>query len=85
MLHDALGWWDGIRSRSGWTRCSPWRAAIRSAAAARARSGDVPYGCDPWLATRRAAPRVAATRLWRWPFAPGADYLVCALVTRRTG
>jgi hypothetical protein len=43
----------------------------------------VPYGCDPWLATRRAGAHVVATRLWRWPFAPGADYAVFGLVTRR--
>ena len=37
----------------------------------------------PWLATERAGARVTRTAVWRWPFAPGADYAVFGLVTRR--
>ncbi|QEC50331.1 hypothetical protein FSW04_23935 [Baekduia soli] len=83
VLHDLLGWWDGhpqpfaLQDVLALARHDPG-AALR-----RARGGSPPYGCDPWLATRRAGAHVQAMRLWRWPFAPGADYLVCGLVTRR--
>jgi hypothetical protein len=84
LLHDVLGWWDGHPQPFALDDVLALAHRDPAAAVARARGGDVPYGCDPWLATRRAGARVTATRLWRWPFAPGADYLVCALVTRRT-
>jgi hypothetical protein len=81
ILHDLLGWWDGhpqpFALADVLARDPP--AALRLA-----RTGTLPYGCDPWRAITRAGARVLDTRLWRWPFAPGADYLVCGLVTRAT-
>ena len=80
ILHDALGWWKGHQQ--------PFtlpELLVRdpAQALALARRGSAPYGCDPWTATRRAGARVLETRLWRWPFAAGADYAVFGLVTRR--
>ena len=36
-----------------------------------------PIGTDPRPAL---AARIVETALWRWPFAAGVDYLVCASV-----
>ena len=80
ILHDVLGWWKGHQqpfTLSELLACDPAQALVL------ARRGSLPYGCDPWTATRRAGARVHDTRLWRWPFAAGADYAVFGLVTRR--
>jgi hypothetical protein len=80
ILHDLLGWWKGHQQPFALDALLRARAdeALRMA-----RRGSLPYGCDPWAATRAAGARVTATRHWRWPFAPGADYLVFGLVTAR--
>lgn len=80
ILHDLLGWWKGHQQ--------PFALDTllrRPAADARrlARAGSTPYGCDPWVATRNAGAHVDRERHWRWPFAPGADYVVFGLVTSR--
>ncbi|WCB96172.1 hypothetical protein DSM104299_04928 [Baekduia alba] len=80
ILHDLLGWWKGHQqpfALDAVLRARP-DAALRLA-----RGGSLPYGCDPWLATRAVGGRVAKTAHWRWPFSPGADYLVFGLVTTR--
>jgi SAM-dependent methyltransferase len=80
ILHDLLGWWKGHQqplSLDALLRAAPDDARKL------AKAGSVPYGCDPWVATRRAGARVLQERHWRWPFAPGADYLVFGLVTAR--
>jgi hypothetical protein len=81
ILHDLLGWWDG--HRQPFTLDELLAAPDPAAALKLARHGSLPYGCDPWLATERANAQVTRTALWRWPFTPGADYLVFGLVTRR--
>jgi hypothetical protein len=83
ILHDALGWWDGHRQPFTVDELLARAARDPDDALRLARRGSLPYGCDPWLATRRAGARVLETTWWRWPFAPGADYAVCALVTAR--
>jgi SAM-dependent methyltransferase len=80
VLHDLLGWWDGHRQPF---TLDELLAGDPAAALTLARRGSLPYGCDPWLATERAGAHVTRTALWRWPFAPGADYAVFGLVTRR--
>jgi hypothetical protein len=81
ILHDLLGWWDGHRQPFALDELLA--APDPAAALELARRGRLPYGCDPWLATERAGAHVTHTALWRWPFAPGADYAVFGLVTRR--
>jgi len=83
ILHDLLGWWDGHPQPFALDDLLREAARDPAAAVRRARTGSLPYGADPWVATRRAGARVVDTRLWRWPFAQGADYLVCGLVTAR--
>lgn len=80
VLHDLLGWWEGHPQPFALDRLL---ALHPDEALALAQRGSLPYGCDPWVATRRAGARVETTRLWRWPFSPGADYAVFGLVTRR--
>jgi hypothetical protein len=80
ILHDLLGWWAGHQQPF---RLDELLARDAAAALKLARRGSLPYGCDPWLATRRAGAQVVRTALWRWPFSPGADYAVFGLVTRR--
>jgi SAM-dependent methyltransferase len=83
ILHDLLGWWDGHPQPF-----TPHEMVFRgnrdaADALALARRGSLPYGCDPWVATRRAGASVVATRAWRWPFSERAEYVVFGLVTRR--
>jgi hypothetical protein len=82
ILHDLLGWWDGHRQPFTLEALLARGADDPDAALALARTGSLPYGCDPWLATRRAGAHVARTAVWRWPFSAGADYAVFGLVTR---
>lgn len=83
FVHDMLGWWAGhpqpfsldeVLDRAA--RGDPERAV------AFATGGTLPYGCDPRTATARAGGEIIDTKLWRWPFAPGTDYLVCATVAQ---
>jgi hypothetical protein len=78
ILHDLLGWWKGHQQPFTLDELLAARDPL-----ALARRGSLPYGCDPWMATRRAGARIVHSRLWRWPFAPRADYAVFGLVTRR--
>ncbi|WP_445148850.1 hypothetical protein [Baekduia sp. Peel2402] len=80
VLHDLLGWWEGHEQPFSIERLL---GLAPQEALALAQQGSLPYGCDPWVATRRAGAEVAMTRTWRWPFASGADYAVFGLVTRR--
>jgi hypothetical protein len=80
VLHDLVGWWKGHQQPFALRTLLD---ASAEEALALARRGSLPYGCDPWVATRAAGARVVAMRHWRWPFSPGAEYLVFGLVTRR--
>ena len=40
--------------------------------------GNGPHHSDPRVALSGLAIPIRATALWRWPFARGVDYLVCA-------
>lgn len=76
-VHDALGWWRGHQQPvrlDELLRLSPGRA-LRAAAGANA-----PRGADVRGALRRLGAPVRELALWRWPFAPGTDYLVAAIV-----
>jgi hypothetical protein len=82
ILHDLLGWWAGHQQPFTLDELLTAGARDPDAAVKLAQRGSLPYGADPWLATRRAGARVTRTRVWRWPFSPGADYAVFGLVTR---
>jgi hypothetical protein len=81
-VHDVLGWWDGheqpftIDAVLDAAREDP-EAALRLAA-----TGRTPRGADPRRGLERAGATVVETAFWRWPFARGTDYLVCATVAR---
>jgi hypothetical protein len=81
ILHDLLGWWKGHQQPV--SLASLLRTPVDQARKLAKATGSAPYGCDPWVATRNAGARVDAERHWRWPFAPGADYLVFGLLTSR--
>jgi hypothetical protein len=44
--------------------------------------GKQPRGCNGRLALGLVGAQVIDRTFWRWPFAPGTDYLVCATVAR---
>jgi hypothetical protein len=81
-LHDLLGWWPDhgqpfpLDAVLALARTDP-PAALRLAG-----RGDVPYGCDPRAASLALGADIVDTRFWRWPFAPGTEYLACATVAR---
>ena len=88
VVHDALGWWDGHPQPFTLDAVLARAAADGPEAAGRlVRRGSPPYGCDVERALARAHAVVVETRFWRWPFAPGVDYLACGRVARagRTG
>jgi hypothetical protein len=84
ILHDVLGWWKGHQQPFTLDQLLARGREDPAQALRLAQGGSLPYGCDPWLATRHAGAKVVDTRVWRWPFAPGADYAVFGLVTRRS-
>ncbi len=81
-LHDLLGWWHGhdqpftLDAILGLAETDP------AAALTVAGQANAPYGCDARAASVELGGQVIDTTFWRWPFAPGTDYLVCATVVR---
>lgn len=85
VLHDLLGWWDRHEQPFALDDVLAVAEEDPEAALALASTGNMPTGCDPRLALARAGADLDPPRFWRWPFAPGADYLVCATVARVPG
>jgi hypothetical protein len=82
-VHDVLGWWDG--HGQPFALDDVLRTAADEgpeAALALVATGRVPRGADPRAGLLRAGAEVVETAFWRWPFARGVDYLVCATVAR---
>jgi hypothetical protein len=78
-LHDPLAWWDGHEQPVSLDEILTCAAADGpDAALALATRGNGPRESDPRSALRDLGLTPTATALWRWPFAPGVDYLVCA-------
>jgi hypothetical protein len=78
-VHDPIAWWDGHGQPvaleeilAAATGPSP------EAALAFAARGVGPHESDPRTALADLGLSPTATALWRWPFAPGVDYLACA-------
>jgi SAM-dependent methyltransferase len=83
IVDDVLGWWAG--HPQPFALDAVLACAAREgpdAARALVRRGSPAYGCDAEAALRRAGAEVLDTAFWRWPFAPGAEYLVCGRVAR---
>jgi hypothetical protein len=84
VLHDLLGWWAHHEQPFALDDVLDLAATDPDAALALATTGNTPRGCDPRAALQRTGADLGPPRFWRWPFAPGADYLVCATVGRVT-
>jgi hypothetical protein len=78
-LHDPLAWWDGHEQP---VALEEILAAASTdgpdAALALVARGEGPHLSDPRAALGNLGLHPTATTLWRWPFAPGVDYLTCA-------
>jgi hypothetical protein len=82
-VHDPLAWWRGhdqpvqldqiLRLAQG---------DDISVALSAAGRGSGPIESDPRVALGAFGIEPARTALWRWPFAPDVDYLVCATVAK---
>jgi SAM-dependent methyltransferase len=83
IVDDVLGWWAGHPQPFALDAVLAC-AAREGPGAARAlvRRGSPAYGCDAEAALRRAGGELLDIAFWRWPFAPGAEYLVCGRVAR---
>lgn len=84
-LHDPLGWWQGREQPHPLEAILDAAAHDVDVALARVREGRGPTGADPREALVDRGATLLETRLWRWPFRPGVDYLVCATVARGEG
>jgi hypothetical protein len=79
-IHNPLGWWRGRPQPVALSEIlDTARHDIGQAIALVAR-GRGPRDADPRAALNAFAIPIRATVLWRWPFAAGIDYLVCATV-----
>lgn len=79
-LHDLLGWWHGHDQPLTLDAILELAETDPAAAMTVAGQANAPYGCDVRAASVALGGQVIDTRFWRWPFAPGTDYLVCATV-----
>ena len=77
-IEDVLGWWAGR------DQPFPIDAVLAEPDPGRALAlverGKPARGCNGRLALALAGTEVIDRGFWRWPFAPGTDYLVCATV-----
>lgn len=81
-VHDILGWWNGHPQPFSIEAALALGADDPAAALTLCERGQTPYGCDPRRASRSLDAQLEHTAFWRWPFAPGTNYLVCATVAR---
>jgi len=81
-LHDVLVWSDNHKQPFPLETVLALAETDPAAAFTLAQQGNVPYGCDPLVASRSIGAKPTQTTFWRWPFAPGTDYLVNATVMR---
>jgi hypothetical protein len=78
-VHDPLAWWDGHEQPVALDEVLALAAGTGpDAALDLAARGVGPHESDPRSALADLDLTPAATALWRWPFAPGVDYLTCA-------
>jgi hypothetical protein len=81
-VHDPIAWWDGHSQPVTLDEVLAV-AALEGpeVALALAARGVGPRESDPREALTDLGLTPAATTLWRWPFAPGVDYLAAATLT----
>ncbi len=78
-VHDPLAWWDGHAQTVALDEILALAArGGPDAALDLAARGLGPRESDPRTALPDLGLMPTATALWRWPFAPGVDYLACA-------
>lgn len=81
-IEDLLGWWAGHGQPFSLDELLADVALHPDNALRRAQQGRLAYGCDGRAALAAAGAHAVDRAWWRWPFAPGTDYLVCATVAR---
>jgi SAM-dependent methyltransferase len=81
-LHDLLVWTDHQAQPFALDTVLQLAATDLAAALTLAHRGDPPYGCNPREGSRATGAELTHSTFWRWPFAPGTNYLVNATVAR---
>ncbi len=79
-VEDVLGWWPG--REQPFTIDEVLAEADPGRALELVNRGKQARGCNGRTALAAAGTEVLDRAFWRWPFAPGTDYLVCATVAR---
>jgi hypothetical protein len=84
-VHDPIAWWDGHEQPVALEEIlAAATGQGPEAALALAARGVGPHDSDPRAALADLSLSPTATALWRWPFAPGVDYLACATLASAT-
>ena len=77
-IHDPIAWWPEHPQPVTLELILATAEYDPAAALSLAARGNGPRHTDPRPAIRALSIPITATALWRWPFAPGVDYLACA-------
>jgi hypothetical protein len=84
-VHDPIAWWDGHEQPVALEEIlAAATGPGPEAGIALAARGVGPRESDPRAALVDLGLSTTATALWRWPFAPGVDYLACAILISGT-
>jgi hypothetical protein len=84
-VHDPIAWWDGHEQPVALEEILAAATGLGpDSALALVARGVGPYESDPRAALADLGLAPTATALWRWPFAPGVDYLACATLASGT-
>lgn len=84
-VHDPLGWWESRPQPVELGEILRLAERDTDAALDLVAAGNGPTYTDPRSALRGLGLQPRATALWRWPFAAGVDYLVCATLAAGRG
>jgi hypothetical protein len=80
-VHDPMAWWRGHAQPVTLELILATAERHPAAALSLAAGGTGPHDSDPRPALGALSIPIRATTFWRWPFAPGVDYLACATLT----
>jgi hypothetical protein len=81
-VEDVLGWWAGREQPFTIDEVLAAAGEDPERALELVQRGKQARGCNGRTALALAGAQVVDRAFWRWPFAPGTDYLVCATVAR---